>query len=295
MSSDIVIARHRNTNGTGILMMLLAMALVPMIDVQAKYLVTNQIPAMQVVFLRMLLGTLLLLPFMLAGRRVGLIRPPQGWRNAMALGFFSILAGVCFFASLEYLSIADAVAISFVQPLFVTLFTSLFLKERVRLARWIALLVGFTATLIIIRPTHNALDMGSLLALVSGAAMACYVIAIKKGTSGTRRVSPITLTFQTHFTALIVATPLMFIFWQELNLFQWTMAVGMTLVGLAGQYLIINAYHHGEASIVAPFAYIEIITSTFFSWMFFAQVPDSVTFLGVGVLIGSSLYVAWRR
>ncbi|WP_273772443.1 DMT family transporter [Brucella intermedia] len=294
MSSDAVIAHRSNTNGSGILMMVLAMTLVPMIDVQAKYLVSSQIPALQVVFLRMLLGTLFLTPLMIVGRQP-IFPPLQGWRNAFALGCFSVLAGICFFGSLRYLSIADAVAISFVQPLFVTLFSRLFLKEKVHLARWIGLVIGFTATLIIIRPTHHALEMGSLLALAAGAAMAGYVIAIKKGSSGVRSVPPIALTFQTHFSALIVAAPLMFIFWQGLDLYQWTMAVGMTLVGLAGQYLIIKAYHYGDVSLLAPFAYIKIITSTFFSWMFFAQVPDTVTFLGVSILIGSSVYVAWRR
>jgi len=58
---------------------------------------------------------------------------------------------------------------------------------------------------------------------------------------------------------IIVVAPTMFIFWQGLDLFQWTMAVGMTLVVLAGQYLIIKAYDYCEASMVAPFAYIEII------------------------------------
>lgn len=294
MSSDAVIMHQSNTNGAGILMMVLAMTLVPLIDVQAKYLVTNQVPAMQVVFLRMLLGTCLLMPFMIAGRHP-VLPPPQGWRNAFALGFFSILAGVCFFSSLKFLSIADAVAISFVQPLFVTLFSGVFLKEKVRLARWIALMIGFAATLIIIRPTHHALEIGSLLALVSGAAMAGYVIAIKKGANGVQRVPAIVLTFQTHFSALIVAMPLMFLFWQGLEPSQWVLAIGMTMVGLVGQYLIIKAYHFGEASLVAPFAYIEIITSTIFSWIFFAQIPDAVTFLGVGILVGSSLYVAWRR
>ncbi len=294
MSLDAVITHRSNTNGSGILMMVLAMTLVPMIDVQAKYLVTSQIPAMQVVFLRMLLGTLFLMPLMIFGRQP-IIPPPQGWRNAFALGFFSVLAGICFFGSLRYLSIADAVAISFVQPLFVTLFSRLFLKEKVHLARWIGLVIGFAATLIIIRPTHHALELGSLLALAAGAAMAGYVIAVKKGASQDRRVTPIGLTFQTHFSALIVVAPMMLVFWQGLDLFHWMMAVGMTLVGLAGQYLIIKAYHYCEASLVAPFAYIEIITSTFFSWVFFVQVPDAVTFLGVALLIASSLYVVWRR
>lgn len=294
MASEMAAGRRANNNGSGIVMMLLAMALVPMIDVQAKFLVTGNIPAMQIMFLRMLIGTLLLLPLMLAGRQA-VLQPPQGWRNSFALGFFSILAGACFFASLEFLSIADAVAISFVQPLFVTLFSSLMLKERVRLARWIALLIGFSATLIIIRPTHNALDFGSVLALVSGAAMAGYVIAVKKSTGGPQRISPIVLTFQTHLTALIVATPLVLLFWERLDLSQWLLVIGMTLVGLAGQYLIIKAYDYGEASLVAPFAYIEIITSTLVSWLFFTQIPDQITFLGVAILICSSLYVAWKR
>ncbi|NKW10782.1 hypothetical protein HGG76_21200 [Ochrobactrum tritici] len=62
MSLNVALTRQSNMNGSGILMMVLAMTLVPMIDVQAKYLVTSQIPAMQVIFLRMLLGTLFWYP-----------------------------------------------------------------------------------------------------------------------------------------------------------------------------------------------------------------------------------------
>jgi len=294
MTTGLPAAGRGNTNGAGIAIMVLAMALVPMIDVQAKYLVVAGIPAMQVVFLRMLCGTVLMLPVMLSGGRGGL-RPPQGWARALPLGVFSILAGVCFFGALEYLSIADTVAISFVQPLFVTLFSRLFLKETVGAARWIALLAGFAATLLIIRPSHGALDIGSGLAFASGAAMACYVIVVKLGTGGARPVPPLVLTFQTHFTSLVVAAPLMLLAWTDLEPAQWGMVLGMTLFGLVGQYLIIKAYDYGDASLVAPFAYVEIITSTGVSWLFFAQVPDAVTFLGVAILICSSIYIAWRR
>lgn len=295
MTINIAAARPSNTNGAGILMMVLAMALVPMIDVQAKYLVVDGISAMQVVFLRMLCGTALLLPLMVATGRQDEIVPPQGWTSAFLLGLFSVTSGFCFFGALGYLSIADTVAISFVQPLFVTLLSSLFLKERVDAARWLALFVGFGATLVIIRPSHASLDTGSLLALGSGASMACYVILIKKGTAGLRRVSPITLTFQTHFTALIVAAPLMLMFWESLSWQHWCLVLGMTVFGLVGQYLIIKAYDYGDASLVAPFAYIEIITSTMVSWLFFAEVPDHITFIGVSMLIVSSLFIAWRR
>lgn len=255
MSSNATVASRRDTTGAGIMMMMLAMALVPMIDVQAKHLVTGGIPAMQVIFLRMVCGTFLLLPVMLAGRREEII-PPDGRVNALLLGFFSIATGFCFFGALKYLSIADTVAISFVQPLFVTLLSRLFLKETVGPARWIALLVGFGATLVILRPSHGALEPGSLLALGSGAAMAGYVILVKKSTGGSRPLSPLTLTFQTHFMAVLVGAPLMALIWVGLRPEQWWMVLGMALFGLVGQYLIIKAYDCADASLVAPFAYL---------------------------------------
>lgn len=293
MNSAIPFNGRGSSNGTGIVMMIAAMSLVPMIDVLAKYLVIDGIAALQVVFLRMLCGTILLFPFMLLGRRREII-PPQGWVNAFPLGFFSISTGVCFFGALRYLSIADTLAISFVQPLFVTILSRLFLGEKVGAARWLALFVGFGATLLIIRPSMSAINIGSLLALGSGASMACYVILVKKGTSGLVRVSPLTMTYQTHFMAFLVAAPLMFWFWQDLSLAQWGMVIGVTLFGLIGQYLIIRAYDYADVSLIAPIAYTEIITSTLASWMFFAQMPDHITLTGVAILICSSAFIARR-
>ena len=278
-------------NLAGILLMVAAMALVPMIDVLAKYLVTDGIPALQVVYLRMLCGTIILFPFMLSARRREIV-PPQGWTRALLLGVFGIASGVCFFGALRYLSIADTLALSFVQPLFVTILSRLFLAERVSPLRWLALFVGFGATLLIIRPGMGAINTGTILALCSGASMACYVILVKHGTSGRTRVSALTLTYQSHSMAFLVATPLMFWLWQDLTHPQWVMAVCLTAIGLVGQYLIIKAYDFGETSLIAPLAYTEIITSTAASWQFFGQTPDNITLIGVAILVCSSVLLA---
>ncbi len=292
MPPDLPKARA-SRNRAGILMMVLAMSLVPLIDVLAKFLVLDGIPALQVVFLRMLLGTLLLLPVMLLYRRPEIV-PPQGWGSAFLLGVLSVMTGVGFFGALKYLSIADTAAISFVQPLFVILLSKLFLGEAVGLARWLALFVGFAATLLIIRPGMGVINPGSLLALGSGAAMAGYVILVRKSMRGAGRVSPVSLTFQTHAMALVVAIPIVMPFWQGMDPGHWGLVVGLTLVGLAGQYLIIRAYDFAEASLIAPLAYLEIVSSTLASWLFFSQVPDAVTFIGIAVLIASSLFVTFR-
>lgn len=277
----------------GIGLMALAMALVPMVDVQAKLLMVGGLPPLQVVFLRMICGTVLLAPAMLA-LHPREIRPPQGWASAGVLGGLHLVAGLLFFGALRHIPIADAVAISFVQPLFVVLLSRLVLKERVGPSRWLALLVGFAATLLIIRPSHGGLDPGSLMALGAGLAMAGYAIRIKAATVGQRRASALTLTFQTHLTACVLALPLVVPGWQAMTAPLLGLALGMTLVGLAGQFLIIKAYELSDASLVAPFSYLEIVTSTIISWLFFRDMPDAITFLGVAILVASSLSLLRR-
>ena len=268
-------------------MMALAMSLVPMVDVQAKFLLTGGLSAFQVVFLRMLWGTVILTPVMLTARRAEIL-PPQGWARAVLLGVLNLSAGFLFFGSLNFIPIADAVAISFVQPLFVVLLSRLVLKERVGVSRWVALVVGFGASLLIIRPGFGSFDPGSLLALGAGFAMASYAILIKTSVAGLRQVSSITLTYQTHLMACLVALPLILPIWQEVTLQQWVISLSMAAFGLIGQYLIIKAYELSDASLVAPFAYLEIVTSTAVSWLFFRDMPDYITFVGVAILIASS-------
>lgn len=277
----------------GIALMLLAMALVPMIDVFAKQLALQGLAALQIIFMRMAWGTLLLLPLVLWMRHRGRARQvePTGAAMTFLLGLTSLGAGVFFFAALRWLSIADTLAISFVQPLFVTLMSRYLLKERVDALRWIALAVGFVATLVIVRPGSSAFNPASLLALASGACMAAYAIVVR---SGAGRRSALAVTFQTHAVAALIALPLMALVWQAPTAGQWLTGLTLAVFGLAGQYMIIRAYDHCEASLLAPLSYTEIVTSTMVSWWFFREVPDAWTFTGVAVLIGCAITVARR-
>lgn len=290
--SDVIsLSTPRITAQTaGILLMVLAMALVPMIDVQAKLLLLGGISAFQVVFLRMFCGSVLLTPIMILYRRNEII-PPQGISKVLMLGGLNLATGFLFFQSLKYIPIADAVAISFVQPLFVVLLSRFILREHVGLSRWVALIVGFAASILIIRPGPAGVDPGGLLALASGFAMASYAILVKATVAGARRVSPVTLTYQTHFVGFMLALPLVLFSWEAISLYQWLLAFSMASFGLAGQYFIIKAYQLSDASLVAPFVYLEIVTSTIFSWLFFNDLPDAITFIGVAILIISSLFL----
>lgn len=290
MTLTLPVAR---TDRSGIAVMILAMSVVPLIDVLAKFLVLDGLHALQLIFVRMGLGALLVLP-MVRRAAPGTLRLKGGWATAFLMGGLNVAAAGCFFSALFYLSIADTVAISFVQPLFITLISCFVLREKVSLIRWMAIAAGFLAMLLIIRPGMVALNPGSLLALASGFCMACYVVVVRHSATGSTPSTPLALTWYTHVTAVALVAPVMLFVWVTPDLRQWGMLAGLTLVGLAGQYLIIKAYRLTEASLVAPFAYFEIVTSVLVSWAFFAEVPDQVTFLGVILLMISSLIVLQR-
>lgn len=241
VNAQVLTVAPRALARKGIALMLLAMALVPMIDVFAKQLALQGLSALQIIFMRMAYGTLLLLPLVLWLRHRGGRRQVERTRpvTTVLLGLTSLGAGVFFFAALRWLSIADTLAISFVQPLFVTLMSRYLLKERVDALRWIALGVGFVATLVIVRPGSGAFNPANLLALASGACMAAFAIVVR---SGAGRRCTLSVTFQTHAVAALIALPLMVLVWQAPTAEQWL--TGRTLVGLAGQYIIIRAYAH---------------------------------------------------
>ncbi|WP_414473910.1 DMT family transporter [Microvirga sp. M2] len=288
MASPIGSANHRSRNGLGVLLILGAMSIVPLIDVTAKALSQHGMPVLQITLLRMIGGAMIIAPVLIRyhGARALL---PRNVPRALKLGAYILGAAACFFAALQYLPIAETLAISFVQPLVVTLLSRLVLKERVDRARWGALFAGFAATIVIIRPGSEAFNPASLLALASGVMLAFYVITVRASASV---VPALVTTFHTHIVSALLAAPFILLWWVPPNETHWQLCAALALVGVIGQFLIVKAYEYGEASLLAPLAYTEIVTSTLAGWWFFDEMPDSVTFLGVAALIGCAIFIS---
>jgi len=276
----------------GIALMLSAMAVLPFLDVLAKSLGNQGVPVLQIVWARMTFGAVLTLPFAL---RIGGTRALVPDRPAMhALrATLLICATALFFLALRTLPIADALAIFFVQPLVITMFSSLILGESVGWRRWAAVAVGFVGVLIIIRPGFQAFDAGMAYALLAGASLAFYMLM-------TRRISgqahAMVTTFQTSLLGAALMTALvMALGWQAVTPGQWQMLVGVGLVATGGHFLIVKAYDNAEASLLAPLGYTEMIMAVALGWYFFGDFPDRWTFVGVGILIASAIYISMRE
>lgn len=275
----------------GVGLMIGAMAVLPFLDVVAKTLGEMGVPVLQIVWARMAFGAVLTAPLALraAGPR-GLWPERAGIHSLRAV--LLILATFMFFAALKFLPIADALAVFFVQPLVVTALSPVILREHVGPRRWAAVAVGFIGTLIIIRPGLQAFNPGTALAFGAGCALALYFLLTRRIAG---RDAAMVTTFRTSLLGTLIVSALVWLVWQPPTPEQWALFVALGLISTLGHGLIVMAYDHAEASLLAPLAYTEMIMAVAVGWWFFGDFPDFWTFAGVAVLIACALYISARE
>ena len=275
----------------GVGLMIGAMAVLPFLDVVAKTLGEMGVPVLQIVWARMAFGAVLTAPLALraAGPR-GLWPERAGIHSLRAV--LLILATFMFFAALKFLPIADALAVFFVQPLVVTALSPVILREHVGPRRWAAVAVGFIGTLIIIRPGLQAFNPGTALAFGAGCALALYFLLTRRIAG---RDAAMVTTFRTSLLGTLIVSAVVWLVWQPPTPEQWALFLALGLISTLGHGLIVMAYDHAEASLLAPLAYTEMIMAVAVGWWFFGDFPDFWTFAGVAVLIACALYISARE
>jgi drug/metabolite transporter (DMT)-like permease len=275
----------------GVGLMLAAMAILPFIDVLAKFMGQQGLPILIVVWARALFGALITLPFALKAEGARALRP-QNPLHHLARAVLLFGATFLFFTALKYLPIADALAIFFVNPLVIVILSALVLRETVGPRRWAAVAVGFVGTLIIIRPGMVEVNPGTVYALGAGVALGSY-FAMTRHIAGA--ADAMVLTFQTSAIGAVLMTLALPVLWHAPSPAQWVMLASLGVIATLGHVLITKAYEHGEASLLAPLAFTEIIMATVVGWWFFGDLPDRWTVLGVSVLVASAIYISVRE
>lgn len=271
--------------------MLAAMAVLPFIDVLAKKLGEAGMSILIVVWARAVFGSLLALPFALRANGLAVLLPAQPF---MHLGRAALLFSATwfFFVALTYLPIADALAIFFVNPLFVTVLSALVLGEKVGPRRWAAVAVGFIGTLIIIRPGMIELNPGTLYALAAGFTLGAFFVTTR-ALAGSAPATVLSL-HTTGLGALVLSLAMPFV-WEPPTPTEWWMLAGIGVIATFGHFLVTWAYERAEASLLAPFAFTEIIGAVALGWWFWGDLPDRWTVLGVSILIASAIYISMRE
>jgi drug/metabolite transporter (DMT)-like permease len=304
--TDITVER---LNLTGALCALAASMCFSLNDVAIKFL-SDGYALHQVVFIRACVAlpafALLILPF--HGMVVFRTRRP----GAHAVrGVCLVFANSFLFLGLAALPIADAVAVFFVSPLVITVFSVVFLRERVGPRRWAAVAVGFVGVLLIMRPGTSAFQPAALFPIMAATLYAVmHIIARRIG--GTE--SAATMAAYSQLTFLVISAliglaigdgklagaihpDLDFLLraWGPVAGADWWLFVLLGVSGLMGVLLISQAYRLSEAAFAAPFEYIAMPMAIVWGVTVFGTWPDAIAWAGIVLILGAGLYLVWRE
>ncbi len=213
--------------------------------------------------------------------------PLHAFRTLAGWGGVSLL-----FAAVAYIPMADATAISFLNPVFAMMLAIPLLGERVGPIRWGAAAIALVGGLILLRPTAAAFQPAALLALAAAVVMGIEITVIKllSGREGTLQILFINNSF-----GLLIASAAVWPVWAQPSPAQWAALAGVGIFMACAQASYVNAMARAEASFVVPFAYATLVFATGFDALVFGSWPDAVSLAGAGVIVAGAALLAWRE
>jgi S-adenosylmethionine uptake transporter len=272
-----------------IVLVVVADGLLSLMDALIK-LLTARYPTFQIVWLRFsfgLVGATVLLAFM---------RP--GWPGRETVIFngtrslLVVVVATTFFYALSVLPLAEAIALSFVSPLFMVLFGVLLLGERIDSRIGIAIAAGLAGMLLIAGTRigdasySQSAWLGALAAVTS--AMAYGLVMVLLRARATRDPLPTIVFFQNLGPCLILALPAAYV-WTPLSGQDLALFAGIGAIGVAGHYLLARAFAGAEAARLAPITYVSLVWATLFGYLFFSEWPTASALAGAALIVAGTL------
>lgn len=283
----------------GVILMLGFCLTAPLIDVASK-LAAATIPVGQITTARFVVQGALMLPLcLLLGH--GLRLPPGVLYRLVLRALFLILSTYFFVAAVKVMPIADALVIVFVEPFILLLLGKYMYGEEVGPRRLWASVVGFGGALLVIQPSLVAFGLAALYPLGTALFFAFYMLVTR---SLSRQMHPVPMQFHTSLLAAAICLPVMLLglgveiptispVWPEG--IEWTFLAAVGAASALSHLMISYALRFAPSATVAPLHYLEIVSAVAFGWIFFADLPNAMTFAGMAVITASGLYVFHRE
>lgn len=260
------------------------------------------VPVGQLIFFR---SAFALIPvFLILGLRRQLV---SGFRTArLGAHIFRGTIGTCgmflIFFGLLNLPLPEATTIHYATPLFIVIFSAVFLREKIRLFRWSAVVVGLVGVIIIMWPRLTFLqsDAGALGPQALGALAAftaCMVSAVAmltvRNLVKTERSATIVIYFSLVSAVIGLAT--LPFGWVPLGLEETMVLIGAGIAGGIGQILLTESYRHAELTTVAPFEYSSMILSIVIGFIVFSEIPTIEMLIGGSIVTAAGIFIIYRE
>ena len=280
-------------------------------DVLVKFL-SGGYPLYQLIFFRTIFGISFILAILvpMTGGSLSMLKTRRLGTHIIRGGCV-VFANFCFFLGLAAMPLASAVAIFFISPLLISVFSVIFLGETVGPRRWSAIAAGLLGVLIVLRPGTEAFQAAALLPLVAAFGYATLHI-LTRAIGGTAPATALAFYFQAPFFVFAVPAGVLLgdgrfeVFdhpSMEFLLRAWVWPGGFDLALIAllgitsalGGFTISQAYRRSEAAYVAPFEYAAMPLAVFWGLTIFGEWPDLWAWVGIALIMASGLVLVWRE
>ena len=269
-----------------ILLNLSAWTMLPIMDGIAKYL-SSSLPVLQITWARYFFTVVIILPTMVLFFKKNL-KLSEKPKLQIIRGLLLFFANILFFYSISQISLSKALTLAFIAPLIVTIFSPIFLNEKVGFNRWVAVMIGFFGCLIVIRPGLIDFNLATFAALGTGFMYGFYLIVTRKLSNVDNPL--LTLLFTGIVGAFIGSFAIPF-YWVMPSSDQWLFLFLIGFFASIGHLLLILSLKLADASKLAPFGYFEILPNVIIGFYFFNNVPDILHLAGLVLIIGSGVYI----
>ena len=281
-------ARSRRLRG--VLWMVLSTFFFASMHAMVRHVSTEGLHPFEIAFFRNFFGLIVILPWFI---RQG-IAPLRTQRIGMHMLRASLnsVAMIAFFVALTIAPLSEVTALTFAAPILATVMAAFFLREAVGLRRWIAIFIGFSGTIVVLRPGFESIGLGSGLTLFAATGWALTLLVVK---SLGRTESSVTITaYMSLLISPIALIPALFVWqWPSGSAWIWLVAIGV--FGNMGQLLMVQALKQAPTHVVMPLDFLKLIWVSILAFFAFNEIPDLFTWIGGALIFMGAAYVAIRE
>lgn len=253
-------------------------------------LASETLHTFEIAFFRNFFGLAAALPLLLR-HGPGLMKTAQLPRYVFRC-FIGVVSMLCGFWAIGHLPLAQAVALSYSTPIFVTIAAVIFLHEQVRARRWAAVALGFVGMMIIVRPGTDGFSAGTLVALIAAVLSGIVSIQIKllSKTEPADRIVLLTTLLWVPMSLLPALTV-----WEWPHGMTWVWVIAAGFLGTGGHMLWTRALKLGDVSALTPISFMQLPVVAIAGWLLFREPLDRWTAIGAGVIFAANAYIAHRE
>ena len=290
--SSAPVSQHRDHPALGIASFVGNLLLMTLLSAAVRELVDRGYPLSEVLLFRYVFASSVfwVVLFSTAGLWVLATRRPL---DHAVRGFSGIISLALLYFALTRIPIADATAIAYAAPIFITVLSIFLLGEIIGLRRWVAVILGFVGVLLIARPQTDSWDIGVLAALASAFTGALVAIWLRKLSSSEKSVA--IGIYYNGLGSLVCVGWVLLSGWLTPRVDDIWMLIGFGLGCGLQQWLLTVSFRYAEASLLAPFEYLAMVFAAIVGFVFWGEIPVLTTWIGAAIIAASGLFIFKRQ